>query len=42
MMSLDVMVKHYNKDQPVEESLGNVFLALRDRLKGEHSEYVCH
>jgi hypothetical protein len=29
MMSMDTMVKHYKKDQPVEGSLENVFLALR-------------
>jgi hypothetical protein len=27
MMSLDVMANHYKKDQPVEGSLENVFLA---------------
>jgi hypothetical protein len=42
MMSLDAMAKHYKKDQPVEGSLENVFLALRGRVKGEHSEDACH
>jgi hypothetical protein len=42
MMSMDAMVKHYKKDQPVEGSLENVFMALRGRVKGEHSEYACH
>jgi hypothetical protein len=34
MMSLDSMVKHYKKDQPVEGSLENMFLALRGRVMG--------
>jgi hypothetical protein len=42
MMSLEAMAKHYKKDQPVGDSLKNVFLALRGRVKGEHSEYACH
>jgi hypothetical protein len=42
MMSLDAMAKHYKKDQPVEGSLENVFLALRGRVKGKHSEDACH
>jgi hypothetical protein len=42
MTSLDAMAKHYKKDQLVEGSLENVFLALRGRVKGEHSEDTCH
>jgi hypothetical protein len=42
MMSLGAMAKHYKKDQPVEESLSNVFAALRAQLKGAHSEDACH
>jgi hypothetical protein len=42
MMSLDAMTKHHKKDQPVEGSLENVFLALHGRVKGEHSEDACH
>jgi hypothetical protein len=42
LMSLDAMVKHYKKDQPVEGSLEDVFLASRGRVKGEHSEDACH
>jgi hypothetical protein len=42
MMSLDAMVKHYSKDQPVEGSLENMFQALRGRLKGGHSGDACN
>jgi hypothetical protein len=35
MMSLDAVVKHYGQDQPGEESLDNVFLALRGQVKGK-------
>jgi hypothetical protein len=42
MMSQDAMAKHYIKDQPVEGSLEKVFLTLRGRVKGEHSEDACH
>jgi hypothetical protein len=42
MMRLDAMLKHYKKDQHVEGSLENVFLALRGRGKGGHSEDACH
>jgi hypothetical protein len=42
MMSMDAMAKHYKKDQPVEGSLENVFLALHGRVKGEHIEDECH
>jgi hypothetical protein len=36
------MSKHYKKDHHVERSLKNVFLALRGRVKGEHSEDAFH
>jgi hypothetical protein len=42
MMSLDTMSKHNKKDQTVEGSLENVFLALRGRVKEGHSEDACH
>jgi hypothetical protein len=42
-MSLDATAKHYNKAQPKEESLANIFLALRGRVKGGgHKEDTCH
>jgi hypothetical protein len=42
MTSLNAMAKHYKKDQPVEGSLANVFMALQGRVKGKHSEDACH
>jgi hypothetical protein len=42
MMSMYAMAKHNKNYQPLEGSLENVFLALRVRVKGGHSEYACH
>jgi hypothetical protein len=41
-MSLDAVTNYYNKDQPKDELLVNVFLALRGRAKGGHNEDACH
>jgi hypothetical protein len=42
MMSMDAMAKHFKKDQPMEGSLENMFLALLGQVKGDHSEDACH
>jgi hypothetical protein len=42
MMFMGAMANHYKKYQPVEGSLKKVFLALRGRVKGEHSQDSCH
>jgi hypothetical protein len=39
-MSLYGTDKYYNKTQPKEESLSNVFLALHGRVKWEHKTHV--
>jgi hypothetical protein len=42
MLSLDATMKYYSMEQPKDPTLGNVFLALRRRVKGEALNEECH